>query len=736
MWWPDISHALLFIVALVLLFSVVLFNKLNGIKQPVYFLAGFLYTLAACQIQLQNQLPEPLQFSFTGQIASLPKTTQEKISFVTTNTSTGQTYLLNWYKQHNQSLPEFQPGKTYQFDARLKPPSGTANGVGFDREKWLFRNRIAAIGTIKSATLLNQTSHHPKHWLNSWRQSMASSIEQSLSSDRATALVQALSIGDKSHFEHQDFQRFQATGTAHLIAISGLHIGMVAMIGWFFGGLLFWVWPQQKISKPVIQLVTGLGLALLYAGLAGFAVSTQRALIMLGVYAFFKATRRNSFAWDVWSFSLLLVLLLDPLNIMDAGFWLSFMAVAVLILSFQGLKQNYHKFTQFFVIQWRLLLGMLPISLLVFSQVNLLTPLVNMIMIPLMTFIVVPLIMLQLIFITLFKTTPVWLAESIENSSLWFLDILQWFSQHAVIPISFSIEQGWQMTLLAIGGFLIILPQAIPQRYWGLLLILLATVKPINKIPPGHFTVRFFDVGQGLAVHIETAHRHLLYDVGAAYDSGFNMADAVILPYFKQRNIKELDTLILSHRDNDHSGASDFLLQGINVETIYSSEERHQACVTGLNWQWDAVSFSVISPFNFTPYLKNNSSCVLKVESADGFGLLLTGDIESPVEYRLSQRNKSLIAADVLLMPHHGSKTSSTMPFFQAVNPKIVVNSAGQYNPFNHPSPEILEKYHSLGIPVFDTKNNGMVTVSSFAENKVELFRQQNPKIWRKKSPE
>ncbi|MCB1582078.1 MAG: DNA internalization-related competence protein ComEC/Rec2 [Xanthomonadales bacterium] len=733
LWCPAISIALLLLCSTLLVTLVLLSRIYRHISFVAVFLAGFLYALLACQHQIQSQLNQPQSLTYEGMVASLPKFSTQKVSFISKDLNNNKSYLLNWYTNNNHTTPDFKPGQIYQLEVNLKPPSGTVNGVGFDREKWLFRNRIDAVGTIKSFELMQNSSHHLIH---QWRQYFSTQIEHHFSTNSTLALIKALSIGDKSHFEHEDFQRFQQTGTAHLIAISGLHIGMVALIGWLLGNLCFWLWPQQKLSKITLQVICGLIMAFLYAGLAGFAISTQRALIMLLVYAYFKLTKRNSYAWDVWSFSLLAVLLLDPLNVLDTGFWLSFCAVAVLIVCFQGIKQQRHKLVRFFTIQWRLLIGMLPLTLLTFSQINLLTPLVNMVMIPLMTFVLVPLVLLMMVSLTFLSFIPNWLIDLLDYCCQWFLVTLDWLAVHAVVPVNFVIENIWQALLFFSGIVILMLPKAIPQKFWGILPIFLATLNHKASIPDGHFRVSFFDVGQGLAVHVTTANHNLLYDVGAAYDSGFNMADAVLLPYFKQNNIHALDTLILSHQDNDHSGAAEFLLSQLKIASILGTEEKHQPCITGVKWQWDQVNFTIISPYNLQPYLKNNSSCVLKIENADGFAVLLTGDIESPVEYRLAQLPENLIQSEVLLIPHHGSKTSSTESFIKVVNPKIAINSSGQYNPFNHPAKEVLEAYQHFDIPVFDTQSGGMITLSSQSGSAISQLRQTAPKIWRKKSPE
>ncbi|TDR19307.1 competence protein ComEC [Marinicella litoralis] len=736
LWWPLLTEVTLMIATGLLFLCSLLKARFNHLIPVIFFISGVLYAMLACQIQLQSEIETPQKRSFQGRIESLPKHTAQKVSFISSHSESKQSFLLNWYSKGQSKQVDFEPGNLYQFEVSLKPPHGMANGIGFDREKWLFRNRIDGIGTIKSMDLIaEKTRPLSSNILNQWRATTGKSIDQHFKEQRINGLIHALSIGDKSHFEHQDFQLFQNTGTAHLIAISGLHIGMVALLGWLLGGLVFQLLPQQIIPKSLIQIYLGLLFAVLYAALAGFAVSTQRALIMLLVYALFKIFRRASYAWDVWSTSLLAVLLLDPLNVLDAGFWLSFTAVAVLILSFNGISNTHSRTSNFIVMQWRLLLGMLPLSLLVFSRVNLLAPLINLLMIPLMTFLLVPMIMLLLIIGTLFNFMPETLIDLLSWSSQLFLDLLTWFAHHASWPIHVAVNSWWQLALLGMGTTLFILPKAIPQRFWGLPLILMAIIPIEDRIKLGQFNAYFLDVGQGLSVVIKTQSHQLIYDVGSAYESGFNMADAITLPWLQQQNITDLDALVLSHQDNDHSGAEDSLLDNTSVETIWGTEKHHLPCIAGTQWQWDNVTFSFLSPYNLTPYLKNNSSCVLKISGTD-FSLLLTGDIETPVEYRLSQAAPELIQADVLLVPHHGSKTSSSAEFIQAVNPQLAINSSGKYNPFNHPAKQVVDQYTQLGIPLIDTQDSGMITLNTYPTLQYKRFRNESVRIWRKKKPE
>lgn len=703
---------------------------------------GLLTVLITANSQQQQQITEVESRMVTAVIADLPVVTPQKTSFKI-KTAHDQTFLLSHYsgyqdKSKSPPIPDYQPGDRYHFELLLKPPHGTANGVGFDRERWLFRHGIDGIGSVRQAQKVNAMESSFMNSLqisiNLWRYQISNTLDKHFTDDRSNALLHALSIGDKSRFEPQDYHLFQATGTAHLIAISGLHIGMVAAIGAGLGWLVFYLFPQQRMPRPLIQVVSGLSLAILYAGLAGFSVSTQRALIMLAVYGWFKWRRRCAYAWDVWSISLLLVLIIDPLNVLDAGFWLSFWAVAVLIFTFQGRASQSSKWLDFIKIQWLLLIGMMPLSLLHFGSLKIWAPLVNLIVIPVMTFLFIPVLLFILILAGLSGYIPDFLIDYINLISQLFWGFLDQFSELDMAALSWSIQGFWTFALLTLAAILLLLPRAVPQRYWGLLLIPIALWPTTTQIQYGQFKADIIDVGQGTSVLISTQNHHLLYDVGARFPSGFNFADAVILPLLRQNRTHYIDTVILSHKDNDHAGAYPFLAQAVTIGQTLSTDGRFNACIKGQQWQWDGVHFEVLSPYNLEPYLKNNSSCVLKV-SAHKTSLLLTGDIEQAVEYRLTQHHPLAIKSDMLLIPHHGSNTSSTADFIAAVSPKIALNSSGAYNQFNHPTEQVKAVYKRQNIPFIDTQESGRITLTTPVNKqetfKITQYRQQNPRFWR-----
>lgn len=735
LWLPAIQETILFGMA-ALLFTLALATVFchHKLKTVMWCVTGLLWAMLQAHQQNLQRHHSPSQATLTVRVDSLPKTSPNKTSFIGTDQVSNRQYLFSQYLNQTTDLPRYQSGHWYRLQVNIKPPHGTANGVGFDREKWLFRHGIDGLASIKHSEPM--VAMGDRGWsVNHWRQSWAERLDQAFTEPRINALVQALTIGDKSDFTASDRTLFQHTGTAHLIAISGLHIGMVAWLGWLLGGWLYRCWPQQRVTRPQLQVWLGLLLATAYALLAGFTVATQRALVMLLVYGVLRLTRRAPFSWDVWSISLLVVLLIDPMQVLDAGFWLSFTAVAILILAFSGHAVNTPKWLIFIKMQFILLLGMLPLSLAIFTRINLLSPWVNLLMIPLMTFVLVPLLLLLLLLGSCLAALPGWLVSTIDWVSGQLLQLLDWFNQFNDWSVVWGVQTTWQYLFLVAGVLWLLLPRAVPQRGWGLLLLATGLIQPAKTIPHGQLEAHFMDVGQGLSVLIKTQNHSLLYDVGAAHDGGFNLADAVVIPYLQQQHIQRLDALVLSHQDNDHSGAASVLLKHIPTHTIWGTEDHHQACIAGQQWTWDGVTFHFLSPLNLTPYLHNNSSCVLKISNATD-SLMLTGDIEAPVEFRLSQLPPAEIMVDVLLMPHHGSKTSSTDAFIEAVKPSWVVNSSGAHNPFNHPAPSVMQRHVERAIPVLDTQREGLIQWRSHPTPHFQTFRTQQPRIWRTKKPE
>ncbi len=778
----------------------------RGLVLLATVLAGFAWSGQAMWQQRQalkeetrHILDQGRQKSMSVRVTGLPVIKADSARFSAESVADpARHYLLTWY--HADKIP--QPGEHWQLQVKLKPVHGYANPGGFDYPRWLFRHHYVATGWVQKGQKTTAASPlDVSAWIQRQRGSLRRWLQESLAPGSARALLVALSLGDRSELSPDDFAIFRATGTAHLIAISGLHIGLAALVGAALGWVVFWIWPQQRVPRPVLQALFGWLFALAYAALAGFSVATVRALVAVSVLAVAVVSRRRLSPWDIWAVALLLVLLFDPLAVLDSGFWLSFTAVAALIAAFSArksqsvaqstvkaadqasklpktplknrtLQRGMQAIGQLFVAQVAILLGLMPLSVVLFHQIHWLAPLVNFVLIPLVSVTLVPLLGLALLTHALAGGSGVdeWLLQQAHWLAQWMMRGLEPLSRWPEASYSVPALPGWWLALWLLALLAWFFSRQRYRRWLGLAVmaaLLGFAVWPQNQPeglvpkyalgkdvitqgtaandedtadPAQAFRVSVLDVGQGLAVLVETAHHRLLYDTGAAFDSGFNLADAVLLPYFRQRGIRSLDALILSHRDNDHAGAAAPLLEHLPVHSLYATfntplADTAQPCTNSVSWEWDGVRFDVLSPYNLSPYLGNNSSCVLRIGNALGH-VLLTGDVETAVEYRLLQAHKAGrldLGSDVMLVPHHGSSSSSSAAFIDAVNPRLAINASGYFNAFGHPKAAVVSRYRQRGIHWLDTQSSGLITVH-FGANGVSVsqFRQQRPRrVWR-----
>ncbi len=661
-----------------------------------------------------------------GVVSNLPthKNDNSKFSFKVEN-HTINNVLVSWYN-NTQSL---EAGQRWQLELKLKPIHGYRNIGSFDYSKWLFRNGYDATATVKSAKLLTTNTVSLSSFINNLRAKIAGLVDENFDSTRVKGLIQALTIGDKSLIEFSDSQLFQQTGTSHLIAISGLHIGLIAFVGILLGRLCFNVFAHENFNRSNYEALFAIVFALIYASLAGLSIPTIRALVMVAVFSLSYVFKQQVNRWQAWSIAMLIVLTFDPFSVLDIGFWFSFGAVAVLMFTFTGRIYNNTLFVSFIKAQLVILVGLMPMMVIVFQKVNLLTPIANLFALPLASILLIPLLFLSLFFSLFSKTLAEFLFSIVEELSLSLFSILDYLQQYAFLSITPHNITSYTLILLVLVTVFLLLPRLFRWRYVALfLLIPLFTVKQ-NKFLENEFQVNVLDVGQGLAVIIKSRNHLLIYDVGAKFESGFSLANSVILPYLLNQGVTSVDTIVISHSDNDHAGGIDDIIDSYSDSTLLGVRNK-QGCVYPKSWNWDGVDFMVLSPLSNYPYLKNNSSCVIKISSSYG-SILLTGDIEEPVEYRLVNKFPKLISNDVLVIPHHGSRTSSSAGFVKHVNPRIAINSSGFANQFNHPHPVIKQRYVDNKIQFYDTQEEGMIEIK-FASNgiKVESYKEENRHFW------
>jgi competence protein ComEC len=473
----------------------------------------------------------------------------------------------------------------------------------------------------------------------------------------------------------------------------------------------------------------------LYAALAGFFVPTQRAVIMLAVAMLALLAQRNTRPLHILATALFTVLVIDPLAVLSAGLWLSFIAVALIIYTVSGRLGKLKFMWETIKLNGVMSLGLAPLTLLFFQQVSLISPVANVVAVPVISFLVVPLALLAVLLMLISDTLAsglFWLVD-------WLLQKLQWFFD-TLAALPFAIINHAQPSLWALGfallSVLILLaPRGFPARYLGLVFLLPLIFTENPKPATGDIKLTLLDVGQGLSVVIQTAEHWLVYDTGAKFSEDSDQGKSVLLPFLYQQGVAKLDQLVISHGDNDHIGGADSLLHGITVEKILTSVPEQlsnyqaETCNAGQSWVWDEVVFTVLSPEGKASS-DNDNSCVLQVKSAHGTALL-TGDIEANAESWLVATYGNHLTADVLIAPHHGSKTSSTRAFLQAVQPKTILIPAGYRSQYGHPHKEVLARYRELNAHYLSSADSGAITVS--VENgawQVQARRQTHSHYW------
>ena len=620
---------------------------------------------------------------------------------------------LSWYGRP----PPLAPGQRWRLRVRLKPANGFMNPGGFDFEAWLFRHHIRATGYVRprGGERLPGLTLTPSLRLDRLRLALARRMESAVPADHARGVLLALTLGIRDQIPQRRWAVLLDTGTNHLMAISGLHIGLVA-------GLVLWLmrrawslapaWPLW-LAAPRAAAVLALLAATAYAALAGFSVPTQRALIMLAValggVLFLRQPRPvSSLAAAAW-----LVVLLDPLAVLDAGFWLSFSAVGVILYAVSGRRQT-SWLQGWGRVQWALLLGLLPLTALLFQRAAPIAPLANLLAVPWVGLGVVPLALLGVIALPLWPPAGAWLLGLAGGMLQLLWPVLDFF---AALPWS-HVRLGvasWPALFFALAGAAWLLaPRGWPARWLGLLLFGPLLWPPPSYPPAGSWRLNVLDVGQGFAAVVQTAHHTLVFDAGPRYGPAFDAGAAVVAPYLRSLALRRLDLLVVSHDDNDHSGGVASLLAAWPGTRLLASNARAwpgaNPCRAGQHWTWDGVRFEMLSPLPGGPRGRNDTSCVLHISGEGGSALLLS-DIEARAERALVAHWGNRLRAEVMIVPHHGSTTSSSGAFLDAVHPRVALLSTGFGNRFGFPKARVMQRYHARGIRVLDTAQGGMLGV-------------------------
>lgn len=641
---------------------------------------------------------------------------------------------------------DVRAGERWTLLLRLKAGHGSRNPGGFDYELYLWEQGVQATAYVRAGTndpvpaLQGQTWLHPVTWA---RQAVRDRIFAAVEQRALAGVIAALVVGDQSAIERADWDVFRATGVAHLVSISGLHITMfawlaVALVGWLWRRsvrLCLW-WPA-----PSAALVGGVLFALAYSMFAGWGVPAQRTCTMLATVVFLRLFGAR-WPWpQVWMLACAAVAAWDPWALLQPGFWLSFVAVGVLFATDSGAARAQPvgvrgRIVSGFREQWVISLALAPLTLLLFGQVSLVGLLANMVAIPWVTLVLTPLSMLGV----LWPATWSLAAQAVQALMLG----LQWMASWPLATLSLPAAPLWLGVVGVAGGLLLVLPGPWWWRVQGLPLLLALVLWRPPLPPQGQFELLAADVGQGNAVLVRTANHALLYDTGPRYSLESDAGHRVLVPLLQSLGTR-LDRVIVSHRDTDHAGGAQAvlamqeqaqLLTSMPSESILGLSRTPTRCEAGQHWVWDGVQFDILHPLaaDYGQERKPNAlSCVLRISTATQ-SVLLVGDIEQAQETQLLARVPDL-KSTVLLVPHHGSKTSSSAAFLDAVQPRFALVQSGYRNRYGHPAGPVMDRYREHHITVRDSPHCGAMTWRSWRADEVLCVREAQKRYWQHQLP-
>ncbi len=721
--------------------------SIKGLRPVVAFGAGICWSLLFATWQLSHRLPSELQgrdLLLEGEVVSLPTyrhgLARFELKVVQLSAPTGEAVALQKVQLSWYSAPDtIEPGQIWRLMVRLKRPRGMQNPTGFDYEQWLFTQGIQATGYVRKWKGSRLLAEDPgRVTLQGLRYALAGRLDAQLDAGPSRGLIKALSLGDRRDLDQQAWRVFSRTGTSHLIAISGLHVGLVAGWLWFVGQ---WAWRRSETLTLYLPAqragaVIGLMGALIYAALAGFSLPTQRALVMLAVALGGVMLAQPVRPARSLTLALFLVVLVDPPAPLSAGFWLSFGAVGLILLVLGGRLKVAGKWSQLLRIQAAVSLGLMPLLFLHFGEASVISPLVNLLLVPWFTLLLVPMVLIGLLLLPVPVLAGAWysLLDMLAGQTFSLLKLL---AQQPLAMVEMAHLSPWLLLAALLGGCLLLLPAGMRARFIGLLLLAPLLFARPQRPQPGEFWFTLLDVGQGLACVVETAEHVMLYDTGPAYASGFSATDAAVLPYLASRSHTHIDRLVVSNGDKDHAGGVATLLAALQVEDVLTSEPERlgkgRPCRAGEHWTWDGVEFRILHPAASVRFrTSNDNSCVLRISNGE-WSLLLPGDIEAEGERRLLADSALELASDVLVAPHHGSATSSSEEFVRAVTPEWVVFSTGYRNHFGFPRQEVVDRWRQSGAVLINSADAGAVSIRLNADGMPpEVLRQRelDPHYW------
>jgi len=717
-------------------------------------LAGGIYAALYAHYQLSKRLPAQYlntEVVITGKVVDLPSRDDRRLRFVVALSSitlpeqklahaVNSKVRLSWYGKQS---PDIRAGHLVELVVKLKPPSSFMNPGGFDNERWLTQKGFVATGYVReksfdaSRAIVGNNPDIAAGLRNKLQRKLVK-ISHGMSS---AGIVLALSVGDRSAIDRSQWDAFIATGTNHLLAISGLHISLVAL---FFGALASFVWRYTAMlsimSRQQFALLCGALAALVYAAMAGFTVPTLRALLMYCVLVCMSVSHRHTRRSTGLTIAFIAITLIDPLSVLAPSFWMSFAAVAVVYLVFTSTRSKTFNAKVFSAIRGHFLIcvGLYPLTMLFFQQASIISPLANFLVTPLVGVLITPLVFLASLIALIHEGAAVVVLHVVDFLLQAVFWLIAYLAQLPLALMEFGAMTWTALLLLTLFAMNWVLSLSWTIRLISLLLLLPLFSYRADLLDEGDYRVTFLDVGQGTSVVVRTREHTLLYDTGDQFSTNFSAANAVVLPYLRNQNIRSIDAMIVSHADRDHSGGADELIAEYSFATIYGSAQIPQSpeqpltlCAAGMSWVWDQVVFEFLHPSSDFNGSKNDGSCVLQISTPGNLRTLLPGDIEKQTESFLV--GSDVMQPVVLLMsPHHGSATSSTEALIRRLQPNFVVHTAGFQNRFKFPAKEVVARYQSFDVQQLTTSESGAIDflLSDDKAVKAVEYRQEKRRWW------
>ena len=701
------------------------------------FAIGVAYAAWRAEVRLAEELPrawEGRDVALAGRVASLPQRFADGTRFLlevdevrTAGAVVPGSIALTWYATGEDPVPRVVPGERWQLVARLKRPRGLANPHTFELEPWALERDIRATGYVRAKPPPQRLAPPVDGWpytIHRWRDAVRDSMQQALGDARLRGVIVALAIGDQDAIPADDWEVFWRTGVGHLMSISGLHITMFAGLAFAIAHFAWVRVPRLALWIPARKaaVVAGTLAALAYTLMTGYAVPAQRTFMMLAAIALCVLADRHGSPSRVLALAALAVLLLDPWAVLAAGSWLSFVAVAAIFYAMALRTGQPGKLRAALVEQLAVTVVMVPMLLALFQEVSLVSPIANAIAIPVVSLVVVPLA------IAGGFTGTAWLLGAAHGIMQALMAPLERLADLPLAMLESHAPQGWTVAAAVVGCAWLLAPRGLPMRSAGA-----AWIIPLFAVRPpapawGEAWVDVLDVGNGLAVVVRTASHALAYDTGPAWHGEGDSGSRIVVPFLRGEGVARLDGLVVSHADDDHAGGAISLAASREPPWLLSPLPRAHPlqamfdtsirCEAGRRWWWDGVEFAVLHPGpeaygaepGRKPRKENDRSCVVRVATAGG-SALLTGDAEARSEYEMLRRDAAALRSTAIVVPHHGSRTSSTPEFLDAVAPSAAVFSVGHLNRFHHPHAAVVSRYAGLGVALRRTDREGALRV-------------------------